>query len=78
MGLISFDRDTIAKDDVNFLKCQLQNREFQPFLHMVFKGTHNKPLEKNVESLVSCTDLILQELRQRQSEGRAQPIQCNH
>ena len=66
MGLISFDQDTIARDDVNFLKCQLQNRVFQPFLHEVLPGTHNKPLETNVESLVSCIDLILQELRQRQ------------
>lgn len=78
MGLISFDQDTIAKDDVNFLKCQLQNREFQPFLHKVFKGTHNKPVENHVGNLVSCIDLILQELRQRQSQGIAKTVQCNN
>ena len=78
MGLISFDQDTIAKDDVNFLKCELQNREFQPFIHKIFNGTHNKPLETNVGNLVSCTDLILQELRQRQSEDIAKPVQCNN
>ena len=76
MGLISFAQDTIAQDDVNFLKCQLQNREFQPFLHKVFEGTHNKPLERNVENLVSCINLILQELKQRQSQGIATPVQC--
>ena len=78
MGLISFKQDTIAEDDVNFLKCQLQNREFQPFLHKVLKGTHNQPLETNVENLVFCIDLILQELRQRQSQGIAKPVQCNN
>ena len=75
MALISFDRDTIAEDDVAFLDCQLQNREFQPFLHKVLPGTHNAPLEPN-ENLVSCIDLILQELRQRQSQGIAKTVQC--
>ncbi|MDJ0898499.1 MAG: DUF1350 family protein [Xenococcus sp. MO_188.B8] len=65
MGLISFKEDTIAEDDVNFLECQLQNRAFQPFLHKPLPGTHNTPLETN-ENLVSCIDVILQELRQRQ------------
>ncbi|WP_019503628.1 DUF1350 family protein [Pleurocapsa sp. PCC 7319] len=76
MGLISFNRDTIAKDDVEFLKRQLQNRTFKPLLHKVFEGTHNEPLESNVENLVSCINLILQELRQRQRYGIAGTVEC--
>ena len=66
MGLISFKEDTIAEDDVNFLKCQLQNRTSLPLLYEELDGTHNKPLECNVENLVSYIDLILQELRKLQ------------
>ena len=78
MGLISFDRDTIAKDDVDFLQCQLRNKAFQPFLHKVLEGTHNKPLETNVENLVCCIDLILQELKQRQCFGISKAVQCEN
>lgn len=78
MGLISFDRDKIARDDVNFLQCQLRNKAFQPFLHEVLDGTHNKPLETNVENLVCCIDLILQELKQRQCFGVSKAVQCEN
>lgn len=76
MGLISFDRDTITKDDVNFLKGKLQNKAFQPFLHQILEGTHNKPLETNVDNLVCCIDLILQELKQRQRFGVSKAVKC--
>lgn len=66
MGLISFAQDTIARDDVDFLNHQLQNRTLKAFLHQEFSGTHNTLLEPNVENLVCCIDLILQELKQRQ------------
>ena len=66
MGLISFKEDTIAEDDVNFLKCQLQNRTSLPLLYEELDGTHNKPLECNDENLVSYIDLILHELRKLQ------------
>ena len=76
MGLISFDRDIIARDDVDFLQCQLQNKAFQPVLHQVLEGTHSKPLETDVENLVCCIDLILQELKQRQRFGVSKAVQC--
>ncbi len=76
MGLISFDRDKIARDDVNFLQRQLQNRTFQPVLHQILEGTHDKPLETNVENLACCVDLILQELKQRQRFGVSKAVRC--
>lgn len=69
MGLISFNLDSIARDDVVFLESELQNREFKPLLHQVLWGGHFEPQAIHVENLVSCIDLILQDLRQRQSQG---------
>ena len=76
IGLISFNLDGIARDDVDFLECQLRTRKFRHFLHKVFLGWHFEPQGIYIENLVSCMDLILQELRQRQRQGIAHPVQC--
>jgi len=76
MGIISFTWDGIARDDVEFLRTQLRCRKFLPFLHKVFFGWHFTPQGVHVEKLVSCIDLILHELRQRQLKGIAQAVQC--
>ncbi|MEM9506867.1 MAG: GMC oxidoreductase [Cyanobacteria bacterium P01_E01_bin.35] len=76
MGLISFNLDGIARDDVEFLADQLQIREFIPLLHKTFFGGHFSPQGIQMENLASCIDLILQELRQRQRQGIAKPVQC--
>lgn len=78
MGMISFNLDSIAKDDVDFLKDRLQVRYFPHFLHKTFLGYHFEPQGMYIENLVFCIDLILQELKQRQRHRIAKPVQCEH
>ncbi len=66
MGLISFNQDKIAEDDVKFLKCQLQRYNLMPFLHHKLPGKHDYPLKSNVNNLVLHIDTIFQELVKRQ------------
>ncbi|MEM7758540.1 MAG: DUF1350 family protein [Cyanobacteria bacterium P01_A01_bin.40] len=65
MGLISFERDTIARDDVDFLVGELQNRSSLSFIHEVLEGKHDTPLGETIDNLVSRIDWIFQELRLR-------------
>ncbi|MEM8674816.1 MAG: DUF1350 family protein [Cyanobacteria bacterium P01_G01_bin.67] len=66
MGLISFQEDTIASDDVDFLVVELQSRSSEAFLHKVFPGQHDAPLvEFQIDDLAFHIDHIFQELRQR-------------
>lgn len=67
MGLISFTEDTIARDDVIFLKSQLQTKAFQPLLHEDLPGNHNELTNaNNIEHLVSHIYAIFHELKLRQ------------
>ena len=51
IGLISFNLDGIARDDVDFLECQLRTRKFRHFLHKVFLGWHFEPQGIYIENL---------------------------
>ena len=70
MGLISFKEDNIAADDVDFLDAQLKKRTILPFLHQTLDGTHDKPLESDIDDLVFYIDSLLLQLQQRQSKGK--------
>jgi hypothetical protein len=43
-GIISFDSDDIAEDDVTFLVEEINTRYFQPPLYEELKGCHFEPL----------------------------------
>jgi hypothetical protein len=75
-GIIAFDRDCIAEDDVAFLAKQIQHRHFQPPLQQVLSGWHLEPLAVSTESLASCIDLLFQELKKRQLTGLATDVSC--
>ena len=64
-GMISFDRDCIAKDDVTFLLQELNLRCFPP-LDREFPGWHFEPNGIQIEYLGSCIDDFFKELKQRQ------------
>lgn len=65
MGLISFNLDILARDDVTFLKKELEDRGGLPFLHEALWGWHLEPLGVQVKTLVDRIDTIFQELQRR-------------
>lgn len=65
MGLISFQSDTIARDDVDFLVGELQSRSSEAFLHQVLPGQHDAPLKFHTDDLAFHIDRIFKKLRQR-------------
>jgi hypothetical protein len=50
-GIISFNYDNIAEDDVIFLIHQLKGKPFQPYLYTELEGGHFQPLTIKIETL---------------------------
>jgi Protein of unknown function (DUF1350) len=72
-GVISFNWDSIAEDDVAFLVEQLKDKYFQPSLYQELKGYHFEPLGIHIENLGHVIAYLLRELKHRQLTGRIEP-----
>jgi len=63
-GVISFDLDCIAEDDVAFMVEQIKHKHFQP-LYKELKGSHFEPLSIYIEHLGQCIVHFFDELKSR-------------
>ncbi len=65
-GIIAFESDDIAEDDVVFLKEQIKIRHFQPYLYEELAGCHFEPLNcQRIEILGKQIDRFFDILRSR-------------
>ncbi|MCC5607896.1 hypothetical protein LC612_14140 [Nostoc sp. CHAB 5834] len=50
-GVISFNLDGIAEDDVAFMVEQIKHKGFQPYLYKELEGWYFQPLSIQIEDL---------------------------
>ncbi len=65
MGIISFNWDNIAEDDVSFMIDQIKTRAFQPYLYTELAGWHFEPLALHIQDLGETVVQFFSQLRQR-------------
>ena len=66
-GVISFNWDSIAEDDVAFMVEQIKDKYFQPYLYKELEGWHFQPLSIYIEHLGQSIVHFFDELKYRQS-----------
>jgi hypothetical protein len=64
-GIISFNLDGIAEDDVDFLVEQIKQRSFQHYLYKELQGWHFEPLSIYIENLGTAIVNLFDELQHR-------------
>jgi len=65
-GVISFNLDSIAEDDVVFMVEQIKHKSFQP-LYKELEGSHFEPLSISIEHLGQCIVHFFDQLKSRLS-----------
>ncbi|MBN3890014.1 MAG: DUF1350 family protein [Nostoc sp. JL31] len=66
-GVISFNLDDIAEDDVAFMVEQIKHKGFQPYLYKELEGWHFQPLSIHIEDLGQSIVHFFDELKSRRS-----------
>ncbi|NMF58427.1 DUF1350 family protein [Pseudanabaena yagii] len=69
-GIISFNLDAIAEDDVAFLVEEIKHRAFQPPLSKELYGYHLQPLGIHIEDLGRDIVNFYEELEQRKAKSK--------